>query len=170
MEINLVINQMARQAKSIASLTAEITPEQAHWKPDAGTWSLLEVINHLYDEEREDFRVRLDYILHRPGEPWPLIDPQGWVTKRAYQERNFRESVNNFLAEREKSLAWLKELGVFNLEVTCPAPWGGAVKAGDMLAAWLGHDLLHTRQLVELHWAYTNLKVQPYLTRYAGDW
>jgi hypothetical protein len=170
MEIGPFINQMAFQAKRIASLTDGVPDEQARWKPDAETWSMLEVLNHLYDEEREDFRVRLDYILHHPGEAWPPIDPQGWVTKRAYQQRDWRETVAHFLAEREKSLAWLAELGAFDPDTVCPAPWGGEIRAGDMFAAWVAHDLLHTRQLVELHWAYTNFSVQPYQTRYAGDW
>jgi hypothetical protein len=170
MDITPFINQMSNQAKTIASLTQGVSDEQARWKPAAESWSMLEVINHLYDEEREDFRVRLDYILHRGDEPWPPIDPRGWVVAREYQKRDFRESLNNFLAEREKSLAWLQSLGAPNLEISTKAPWGGEIKAGDMLAAWVAHDLLHTRQFVELHWAYTNLKVQPYQVSYAGDW
>jgi hypothetical protein len=34
----------------------------------------------------------------------------------------------------------------------------------------VAHDLLHMRQLVELHWAYTMTKGDPYRTGYAGTW
>ena len=39
-----------------------------------------------------------------------------------------------------------------------------------MLAAWVAHDLLHLRQLVELHYAWTAQQLQPYSVAYAGDW
>ena len=77
---------MALNAERIRALAAGVAPDAARWKPDPETWSILEVVNHLYDEERLDFRVRLDTILHRPEEPWPRIDPQGWVTERRYND------------------------------------------------------------------------------------
>ena len=46
-------------------LFKNLVDEQARWKPGADRWSLLEVINHLYDEEREDFRKRLAVAGHR---------------------------------------------------------------------------------------------------------
>jgi hypothetical protein len=169
MDLNYSITQLQSHAAAITALTRGVSIEQACWKPAPDSWSILEVINHLYDEEREDFRVRLDYILHRPGQAWPPIDPAGWVTSREYNQRDLEESVSNFLSEREKSLAWLPELVSANWATTSPTPWG-QITAGDMFAAWIAHDILHLRQLVELHWAYTNQAVKPYTTSYAGDW
>ena len=103
--------QMMENAVRIRTLLQGVSDEQARWKPNADSWSMLEVINHLLDEERRDFRVRLDYTLHRPGEPWPPIDPGGWVTARGYNQRNLEESLAQFLSEREASIAWLRRLG-----------------------------------------------------------
>ena len=161
--------QMVQQAAAIRSLAEGISDQQARWKPGSDSWSILEVINHLYDEERQDFRVRLDIILHRTGENWPPIDPQGWVTSREYNKRDLGESLQKFLAEREKSLTWLNGLGSPDWQTTVPAPWG-EVAAGDMFAAWVAHDLLHLRQLVELRYAYLTKDAQPYSLQYAGDW
>lgn len=169
MDLNDAITQLENHAKAIHALTRGVSTQQGRWKPAPESWSILEVINHLYDEEREDFRVRLDYILHRPGQPWPPIDPGGWVTSRGYNQRDFEESVNNFLSEREKSLAWLPELASARWATICPTPWG-QITAGDMFAAWVAHDILHLRQLVELHWAYHVDHVKPYTVQYAGDW
>jgi hypothetical protein len=55
-----IVAQLTNQAETIRSLVQGITDEQARWKPDAKSWSLLEVINHLGDEEREDFRDHVD--------------------------------------------------------------------------------------------------------------
>jgi hypothetical protein len=169
MDFDQLLAQMANNAETIRSFTEGISNDRARWRPDPDSWSLLEVINHLYDEEREDFRLRLDHILYQPDRPWHAIDPQGWVTERSYNERDLAESIRNFLNERQQSLAWLQRLPEMDWEKSAEAPFG-RITAGDMFAAWVAHDLLHLRQLVELHWAYTVQSVQPYSVRYAGEW
>lgn len=171
MELVEMMAQMSLQAGRIRALADGVAAAQARWRPDAESWSILEVVNHLADEEREDFRTRLDFILHRPGEDPPPIDPQGWVTARGYNQRDLAESIDRFLGERQTSLAWLRGLGAPDWATTVSAPDGSwRIRAGDMAAAWVAHDLLHTRQLVELHWAWTQQAVAPYATDYAGPW
>ncbi|HVM72244.1 MAG TPA: DinB family protein [Anaerolineales bacterium] len=169
MELEFLINRMARQAEAIQALALGVSDVQARWKPDPQSWSILEVINHLYDEECSDFRIRLDIILHHPGQAFPPINPQGWVSERGYNQRDLTQSVDNFLAERQKSLAWLHGLSSPDWQAFVTAPFGN-LSAGDMAAAWTAHDLLHLRQLVELHWAFTQQSVQPYQVKYAGEW
>ncbi|MCB8925095.1 MAG: DinB family protein [Ardenticatenaceae bacterium] len=162
--------QLRQNGDLIRQLVADITEAQAKLKPSPGDWSILEVLNHLYDEEREDFRQRLDYILHRPGEPWPPTDPQGWVTSRQYNARDLSSSLQNFLDERQKSLAWLASLDHPNLDQTETHPVMGDFQAGDMLGSWVVHDILHLRQLIELKHFLLETLVRPYDTRYAGEW
>ena len=169
MDLNHLISQMTHNARRICALAEGVSDRQARWKPALASWSILEVVNHLLDEEREDFRAHLDLALHRPGEPWPRIDPEGWVTQRGYNERDPGESLEGFLAAREESLAWLRGLASPNWEATYEAPFG-RITAGDIFASWVAHDLLHMRQLVELHWAYTTLLVAPHKVDYAGSW
>ena len=128
------------------------------------------MVNHLWDEEREDFRIRLNLILHDPLAAWPPIDPGGWVTARDYNGRELAASLQGFLAERAASLAWLRGLAAPDWDATVETPWGWRITAGDMLAAWAGHDVLHLRQLVELHWAHTARLAAPRTTIYAGEW
>ena len=52
MDLEFLANKMAEHAGTIHSLTLGISEEQARWKPAPESWSILEVINHLYDEER----------------------------------------------------------------------------------------------------------------------
>ncbi|MEW5957565.1 MAG: DinB family protein [Chloroflexota bacterium] len=169
MEFNLLIQELAYGAEGVSRLAAGITLAEARFKPQPESWSILEVICHLYDEEREDFRQRLDIMLHRPAEKWPPIDPMGWVTARKYNERDLAEMVANLGAERQNSLAWLKGLSNPNWEAAYTAPFG-VMKAGDMLGSWVAHDQLHLRQLVELRRARVLRLVAPYEVRYAGEW
>ena len=169
MDIEHITARMEEDAAAIGAAVAGITEEQARWKPDAETWSMLEVMSHLWDEEQLDFRVRIDYTLHRPGEPWPPIDPAGWVKERRYNEGELDVALAGFLKARHESLAWLRGLQAPDWEATYQAPWG-PISAGDLLAAWVAHDLLHLRQFVELRWGLTVRELAPHQVRYAGEW
>jgi hypothetical protein len=164
-----VIARMTSNGEAIQALVQGVSHEQARWKPGPEDWSILEVINHLHDEEIEDFRAHLDLILYHPDQPWPRIDPQGWVTARRYNERDLEASLQNLGRARQESLAWLRGLSSPDWQAVYRTPFA-EMTAGDMLAAWVAHDLLHLRQLVELLWAYTTRLVQPHSIRYAGDW
>ena len=162
--------RLAAQAQVIAALVADVDEEAAHWRPAADAWNMVEVLGHLDDEERVDFRTRLDLTLHQPEADWPPIDPQGWVTAHDYNSRALADALADFLAERERSLVWLRGLGEVNLASAHHHPRFGSMAAGEMLAAWLAHDLLHIRQLNEIRYAWLAAMVKPYAVDYAGDW
>lgn len=169
MKLDYFVDRFAQNRGVFESLGRGVSLEQARWKPAPDKWSILEVVNHLYDEEREDFRQRIQLTLDDPTKTWPPIDPRGWVTSRGYLERELDTSLNNFLAEREKSLAWLKQLSEPNWDNSNEGP-NGTLRAGDLLASWLAHDFLHIRQLSRLHWQYVGAISDPYQTTYGGSW
>lgn len=170
LELAPVRLRLAENAAVITGLVANVDDRQARWRPSPDAWSLLEVVNHLVDEEREDFRMRLDYLLHRPGEPWPPIDPAGWVTARGYNQREVDQSLDTFLAERRASLLWLDGLIEPDWGRAEQHPVAGLFTAADMLSSWLAHDFLHIRQLNELHYQHHARRVAPARIDYAGDW
>lgn len=165
-----IARQLTHQAQTIRSLIVNCTAEQAQWKPTPDAWSILEVVNHLYDEEREDFRQRIDYLLHRPGEEPTPIDPQKWVTERSYNTRNLAVSLQNFQEERDRSVAWLHNLRAPDWATRYTHPAGFTITAYDFLVNWVAHDLLHLRQLIELHYAWHQRQVGETSLAYAGDW
>jgi hypothetical protein len=169
MEFHTLVQELRNSTEMIRALLAGIAPEEARLKPNAETWSILEVVCHLYDEEREDFREHLDFILHRQNEEWHVIDTVRWVTERSYNQQNFAEMQQNFFAEREKSLAWLDGLHNPDWEISYTTPFR-TISAGEMFACWAAHDNLHIRQLVELRRARIENITQPYSLEYAGDW
>src|SRR5215211_6936704 len=84
MEFSTLYQELQHSTEMIRALLSGVTPQEARLKPSAESWSILEVVCHLYDEEREDFREHLDFILHRQNEEWHKIDPVRWVTERKY--------------------------------------------------------------------------------------
>ncbi|MEJ2666086.1 MAG: DinB family protein [Deinococcales bacterium] len=223
--------RLAATAWVLEELITGVDDEQARWKPTPERWSILEVVNHLYDEERDDFRFRFQHLLERPDEPVPPIDPPRWAVERHYNERELGASLESFLNERRFSLAWLETLDVGEPAGSQPAGAGldavgldaagqdasaaaaaghtgfgevatvagkaeaagagaggsgdagsghGGVdldavspsgrRAGDLLASWVAHDLLHVKQIAKLHYDYWSKIAQPYTVDYAGEW
>ena len=169
MEFQTLYTELVNSTEMIRALLVGVGPEAAQIKPSRGSWSILEVVCHLYDEEREDFREHLDFILHRQHEEWHSIAPTAWVKLRKYNQQNFKTMQKNFFNEREKSLAWLKGLKNADWNKAYTSKFGSK-KAGEMFASWVAHDNLHVRQLVELRRAYIERITQPYDIQYAGDW
>lgn len=167
----LAAMHLEQQAIAIEKMVIGVDPEQARWKPTPDDWSILEVINHLYDEERDDFRQRFDLTLHHPDQEWPPIHPSQWVVERRYNEREFAPSVQAWLAERSASVRWLRSLGEVDLTSARRHPQFGSMTAGELLAAWVAHDRLHIRQLNELGYLYwRTVEAYPWDPGYAGDW
>lgn len=169
MEFETLYQELAVGAEIIRALVSGITQAEAQLRPTPESWSVLEVIGHLADEERDDFRLRVDLTLNHPGEPWPPIHPDAWVTERKYNERDAEESLQDFLRERSQSLVLLKGLASANWDTSHVSPYGKRT-AGDLLGSWVAHDNLHMRQLVELRRVRLEKNAQPYDIRYAGDW
>jgi hypothetical protein len=169
MEFQTFYLELVDSTAMIRSLLVGITTDEARRKPDADSWSILETLCHLYDEEREDFRQRLDLLLHHPGTQWPAIDPEGWVMDRRYNERELSDMKEKFFAERNRSLDWLKGLEGANWDAAYSAPVG-KLTAADLLASWVAHDNLAIRQLVELRRARLEVMCKPYQIGYAGEW
>ncbi len=169
MKFKLLYEELTNSTEIIRALLSSVSQEEARLKPNAESWSILEVTCHLYDEEREDFREHLDFILHRQTEEWHAIDTEGWVIQRNYNKQNFAEMQENFFVEREKSFVWLN--GLLNPD------WGKTytteyrtISAGEMFACWIAHDNLHIRQLVELRRMRLEIITKLYNLEYAGDW
>ena len=169
MEFQNLYRELVNSTEMIQALIKDIDQEQAQVKPRRESWSILEVVCHLYDEEREDFREHLDLVLHRQNEVWHVIDPQGWVKERKYNEQDFAAVQENFFIERRKSLEWLDSLSNADWDIEYISPFG-SMKAGAMLSAWAAHDNLHIRQLVELRRAFIERITKPHDIQYAGDW
>jgi hypothetical protein len=169
MEFKILYQELVNSTEMIRALLAGLSQEEAQFKPSRGTWSILEVTCHLHDEEREDFREHLDFILHRQHEEWHPIAPQAWVKLRKYNEQDFIQMKAKFFRERAKSLKWLKSLEGADWKIRHKSKWG-SMTAGDMLTSWAAHDNLHIRQLVELRRARIERIAKPHKTQYAGDW
>lgn len=139
------------------------------WKPAPDKWCMLQVVCHLLDEEKEDFKKRMKHCLENPKAPFESIDPQGWVESRKYMEQNYEEKAAAFLAERKASIVWLESLVDPPLQNFHEHKHFGPMSAQYFLENWLAHDYLHIRQLLRLKNGYLRANVSGSV-EYAGNW
>ncbi|MEX1132480.1 MAG: DinB family protein [Flavobacteriales bacterium] len=169
MDRALLISQLAHQGEVFRALLTDLSIVESRWKPGPEKWCALEVVCHVHDEEREDFRARLRSTLETPLEAWPKIDPAAWVSERKYREQDFHAVLANFLTERERSLAWLRSLSDAPWKNAYLHPTVGPVSCELLLTNWVAHDLHHIRQLVNLRYGYLKAQTTVPLD-YAGTW
>lgn len=163
----VVASQLASTPAAVRALVAGLPEEHARWKPSPSKWSMLEVLCHLADEERQDFRLRLRLILESAEAPWPDINPAGWPSQRGYNTREVNASLIDYERERAESLRWLGGLRHVRWDAVHHHPKLGSLAAGDILSAWVAHDLLHLRQMINLRLAALEAGAAPFSTRYA---
>ena len=170
MNLQFFIARLSANAKALSSLCRETAPEQALWKQSPEKWSIQQVVYHLSRTEEKDFRPRLEKTLRSPEEIWNALVASEMRPDETGGANNLAEYLQNFLAEREKSIDWLKTIDNpvwknshrHNEQLT--------LAAGDLLASWLAHDYLHIKQIIRLQYDYVDSISEPFKTVYAGTW
>lgn len=172
MDARALIARLEPTPHALEALLAELPEADARWKPPSGAWSILEIVNHLADEEHEDFRARLERTLRDAAEQWPSIDPEGSVRERRHNEKDLRPSVERFARERRETMRWLRSIEIDEIDwsVAHRHPKFGPISAGDLLASWAAHDALHLRQIAKRLFELAQRDGAPHKTAYAGEW
>lgn len=170
MNADRLIKRMDRFRHTVHALKESIPTKDAHWKPAAADWSIVEILSHLVDTETDDMRIRLRLTLEDPAQEWPAIDPAGWPLSRHYAKNDLHQVVDRFLIERAASVDWLRTLNAPDWSATHQHPKLAAIRAGDILTAWCAHDALHLRQIAKRAFQLTQRDAEPYHSDYAGAW
>ena len=169
MTSNHIIAQLEKNKKTFEALLSDLPEAMVRWRPASDKWSMLEIVCHLYDEEREDFGARVRRLLDEPGTPFTPIDPQGWVAARNYAAQDYHQRLNDFLTARSDSIKWLNQLQNPQWNNSYDHPNFGKMTAGMVLANWLAHDYLHIRQIIRYHFQFLDTNCGESLD-YAGGW
>lgn len=167
--MDFIVRQFQKNKHVFYNLFSEENEDLYLWKQTSKKWCLLEILCHLYDEERDDFRFRTKWVLERPNEIPPPFNPINWVTDHKYMEQDFTSMLDKFIKERESSINWLKSLENVNWNHSFEHPKFGSMSAKYYLNNWLAHDYLHIRQIIKLKFDYLNDRFKDNLD-YAGIW
>ncbi|MFN8178100.1 MAG: DinB family protein [bacterium] len=166
-ELRHLIAAHARFPAALLAVFQEADEALLRSREAEGRWSPLEILAHLRDEEIEDFRPRaMAAIEGRPIEK--PIDPARWVVERRYNEMDPGGVFLDWATERADSCRWLETLTPPDLGKFVEHPQRGRLRAGDFIAAWRVHDLLHLRQFATAIAILTVRRYEGWRTDYAG--
>lgn len=164
-----IIEALHKNKSIFNDLLKGIDQDQYLWRQTPEKWCLLEIICHLYDEERFDFRFRAQWVLERPNEVPPPFDQIKWVEEHEYMSQDFLNMLEKFNSERDASLGWLENLKDPKWKNSFKHPKLGTLTADYFLNNWLAHDYLHMRQILKLKFDYLSYRTGEGLG-YAGPW
>ena len=166
-DVSAIVRRLAANAETIRALVQAVSVEQAQWQPNPETWSLAKVMEHLYNEERIDFRQHLQEMLHDPPQAW------GAFHEPYLPVSSCGQALDLFLTERQASLVWLEALEAPDWGIQLHTSFGPSdetisLSAGDVLVSWVDHDWAHLRQVLGLLHAWYEQEAAPYSTDYSG--
>ena len=166
-----LIDRLERFIETFPAVIASFNPDDIPYKPDPSSWSVLEIVCHMADEEAEDFPTRVFLTLQDPSIDWPPIDPEGWAISRDYASQDLQSQLTRWTTLRKHSIQQLRALKDPDWSHTKHHNHFGPMIAIDLLAAWSAHDALHLRQLAKrLHQLAPRDAGPNSTTKYAGDW
>lgn len=169
MKTEQIIQHLEHNRLVFQSMLTGLEEDEYNFRPDKNSWTILEILCHLVDEEREDFKTRVRNTLTTPLKQPPAIDPVGWVVSRNYAQQLYTERLETFLTERRSSVKWLKGLDSPKWNNSYMHPRLGEMSAYSLLVNWLAHDYHHIRQINRRMYEYLKKKSKVSLS-YAGEW
>jgi DinB superfamily len=142
---------LGRTPATLNSLLRDFPNELVFSNEGPGTWSPFDVLGHLIHGEETDWIPRARIILaHGETRPFEAFD------RVAMFEKSKGKSLSDLLAEFERvrsdSLQQLDRMGLTPelLGKRGTHPELGIVTLGELLAAWVVHDLGHLAQVVRV--------------------
>jgi hypothetical protein len=132
----------------LRGIMAEISEEDARWKPAPDRFSIAEVLAHLSHSESHCYRTRIERLL---AEELPVFEPDdAQMYLDLYRDADPEEQFGDFEDQRESNLELLRGLGPDAGSRRAMHRAAGEITLAQMLHEWALHDLGHVRQVAEL--------------------
>ena len=138
---------LGRTPAAVGALLDGVPEVWARATEGEGTWSPYDVVGHLVHGERADWMERARHILSGDPRPFTPFDRTAQLTES--EGKTLGELLAAFAELRGRNVAELLEmnLGGDDLLRTGRHPDFGEVTLGQLLAAWVVHDLDHLAQI-----------------------
>ncbi len=135
---------------ALQTLLADLPPEAWMQKPDADEWSIVEVLGHLRDVEREVNLPRIQQFLKEENPFITADDTDLWVTERGYAKQSGKETLRDFVAARLETIAILQHLSEADWQRSGRHAIFGPITLQEQLGFMAEHDRVHIRQIYKL--------------------
>jgi hypothetical protein len=138
---------LARTPAVLVTLLDGLPPRWLHRNDGPGTWSAYDIVGHLVHAEATNWLPRVRMILtHGTDRSFQPFDREAVLT---WDREPVEELVARLRSARRASLDELSSLRLTadDLARRGAHPEMGEVTLGQVLAAWVAHDLTHLAQI-----------------------
>lgn len=119
-------------------------------RPAPAEWSIVEIICHMRDVEREVFLPRLQKIVKEDNPFLSGQDTDRWAEERDYILQNGQVALDDFLATRLELLALLESLSLDDWDRRARHAIFGPTRLDELVNINAGHDRLHIQQVYRM--------------------
>jgi hypothetical protein len=147
-ELETAIRILERTPMLLRAWLEPLPNEVLQTNEGEGTWSPQQIVGHFIFGEQTDWIPRIERILqHGELRPFDPFDRNGNIEESRAQRVN--ELLEQFTRLRKENLDKLRGYGFRDADLVRKGkhPALGAVTLGQLLAAWVAHDLTHIHQL-----------------------
>ncbi|MEJ7811157.1 MAG: DinB family protein [Gemmatimonadaceae bacterium] len=140
---------MAALAPSLEAATLGLSDEALRRPEREGKWSVLQVIQHLTDNDLVyAYRVRM--ILTHDGFVMERYDRDRWASTLRYHDAPVADALAELRVIRARNLRLFRALGDAELERTGLHEERGPESIRTIVTLLAGHDLLHRAQIARI--------------------
>ncbi|HEY6073972.1 MAG TPA: DinB family protein, partial [Anaerolineales bacterium] len=145
-----ILALMTAAPASIADLMEELPIESWAVRPKPGEWSLVEVLCHLRDTEREVNQPRLQRLRNEEEPFIPARSTDEWADERGYIRQDGRMAYKDYLAARLETLKTLNALSLADWNRRARHSIFGPTTLLEMIGFMATHDRIHIQQIWKL--------------------
>lgn len=143
------LDTLQRFAAAVLDMTRQAGLDWT-WQPAPGEWSLVEVICHLRDVEREVHQRRFAAILAAEMPFLPGVSSNEWAEPRAYRLQDGPQAAADFCAARMETVALLRGLDEAGWERQGRHAFFGPTSIRELVNLVVKHDEVHRAQIAAL--------------------
>jgi len=124
-------------------------------RPAPEEWSLVEILCHLRDVEREVHLPRLEKILREDNPFLPNIDSDIWAVERGYRSSNPTRAFQEFVQARKETLSRIHALPASAWDRPSRHAIFGPTRLDELMSFAADHDRIHLRQVKQIERSFT---------------
>jgi len=134
---------------TLSAWLGDLTDPWTHYSTDADAWSPYDVIGHLIHGEETDWIPRAVIILQE-GQSRAFEPFNRFAQFEQSKDQSLGSLLEKFAQLRQQNLVTLKQMNIASEQWALRGthPELGSVTLGQLVAAWVVHDLDHIRQIV----------------------
>lgn len=147
-ELALAIQVLRRNPDALESMLRGLSEPWIKETDAPDQWSVFDVLGHLIHGELTDWMPRLHIIL-RHGTAVPFTPFDRFAQLTANRDKTVGQLLTRFAALRRNNVSELESLKLTQAQLDLQGmhPELGVVTAGNLIAAWVVHDLSHISQI-----------------------